>query len=437
VAVTVRGATGVAPPILVLLGAALVLTTAYETWAPIATMTALVLISVNALIVLTAHEPDRRVRLLLVAALFLKVLSGVLRYGVNALLYDGGGDSNAYWVFAARLSSSWSQGEWIGSGRRFPGTGFVDTLSAVVHSLNGPSFVGGFIVFSWIGFWGLYLCFRAFQIAVPSGDHFRYGLLVLLLPSLLFWPSAIGKDAWMIFSIGAFAYGFARYLAGSRVGLLVVAFAATAAGFVRPHVSLILLLSLTIALIVGRGRRGFMAGRAVALVVVSVGGYLALNQVQAFFGLSSGEALTTALEQTAAQTSQGGSEFDGASIRNPATLPWGVFTVLFRPLPYEAENLQGLAASLEGLVLLSLLSILLLSPRRPPWRRLLDPYLAFALSYTLLFAVAFSSFNNFGLLTRQRVQVFPFFLVFLALTASRSPHRLSPFPSTTGSNGHA
>ena len=44
-----------------------------------------------------------------------------------------------------------------------------------------------------------------------------------------------------------------------------------------------------------------------------------------------------------------------------------------------------------------------------------QPYVAFCLTYTLLFVVAFSSFANFGILTRQRVQVFPFVLVLLAL----------------------
>ena len=30
----------------------------------------------------------------------------------------------------------------------------------------------------------------------------RYALLVLFLPSLLFWPSSIGKEAWMTLALG-------------------------------------------------------------------------------------------------------------------------------------------------------------------------------------------------------------------------------------------
>jgi hypothetical protein len=48
-----------------------------------------------------------------------------------------------------------------------------------------------------------------------------------------------------------------------------------------------------------------------------------------------------------------------------------------------------------------------------------NPYILFAAVYTLLFAVAFASLSNFGNLSRQRVQVYPFLLVLLALPAIR------------------
>ena len=35
---------------------------------------------------------------------------------------------------------------------------------------------------------------------LPTGDHRRYALLVFFMPSLLFWPSSIGKESWMLFT---------------------------------------------------------------------------------------------------------------------------------------------------------------------------------------------------------------------------------------------
>jgi hypothetical protein len=42
-----------------------------------------------------------------------------------------------------------------------------------------------------------------------------------------------------------------------------------------------------------------------------------------------------------------------------------------------------------------------------------QPYVLYCLIFTMAFIVAFSSFNNFGILVRQRAQLFPFFLVLL------------------------
>ena len=90
-------------------------------------------------------------------------------------------------------------------------------------------------------------------------------------------------------------------------------------------------------------------------------------------------------------------------------------TVFFRPFPFEVSTAQGLMSAAEGalLVLLAILS----------WRRIRSiprlfrtrPYVAFCVGYVLVFVYAFSSFSNFGILARQRVQALPFLLVFLAL----------------------
>ena len=68
-----------------------------------------------------------------------------------------------------------------------------------------------------------------------------------------------------------------------------------------------------------------------------------------------------------------------------------------------------------------------------------QPYVLYCLVFTLAFIVAFSSFNNFGILVRQRAQLFPFFLVLLTplgLSAqseevTESPARRVPRPRPT------
>ena len=95
----------------------------------------------------------------------------------------------------------------VGRGRRAPASRASSPASCTRSSARRR--LGGFLVFAWIGFLGLLLFWRAFRIGVPDGDGRRYMILVLFLPSLLYWPSAIGKEAWMMLGLGLCAYGIA------------------------------------------------------------------------------------------------------------------------------------------------------------------------------------------------------------------------------------
>ena len=75
-----------------------------------------------------------------------------------------------------------------------PGTGAMRIISGVVSVFTGSNLTAKFLVFAWLGFLGCYLLYRAFETALPNADHHRYALLIFLWPSLLFWPSSVGKD---------------------------------------------------------------------------------------------------------------------------------------------------------------------------------------------------------------------------------------------------
>ena len=102
-------------------------------------------------------------------------------------------------------------------------------------------------------------------------------------------------------------------------------------------------------------------------------------------------------------------------VETPLDFPAATLTVLFRPLPIEADSTQALIASLEGAFLLILAVVrfrwivaALMSIRR-------RAYVAFAFVYVAMFIVAYSSIANFGILARQRVQVLPVMLVLLCI----------------------
>ena len=398
--------------------------TAYDTWAGIVVSVVLVLVSLPAVIWLAHREGHAKVARLLPWAFVLKLAASLARFVVAFGVYDGVADASTYHTAGEMLAPMYRKGDFSGDVGRFIGTGFIKTLTGLVYTVTGSTRLGGFVVFSWMGFWGLYLFYKAFCMACPEGDRWRYALLIFLLPSLLFWPSSIGKEAWMTLTLGLSAYGAARILARHRGGFAVTLLGLAGTVAVRPHVSVILMASLVAAYLfrrppVGASLLGPVAKLA-GVVVLGIALAVAVGQTKELFGVRDAfdaEAVSQVLERARDQTSNAGSAF--ATERNtdlrPSQFPAALVSVIFRPFPWEAKNPLALVASLEGTLLLVLFVAgrqRVVSAVRSVLR---TPYVVLCLCYSVLFVYGFSSFANFGVLTRQRVQLFPFLLVLLAL----------------------
>ena len=384
----------------------------------------LVLVSVPLLKRVADGAPELTLRLLLMA-LVAKLLSSLVRYAQLYVLYDGVADSARYDEGGRLIAVALRNGlEWEASGP-FPGTAFIEGLTGYVYVLLGSTLIGAFFFFSWLGFWGLLLFQRAVATALPDADVRRYAQLVLFLPSLLFWPSSIGKEAWMTLVLGLGAYGAARVFARRRGGVIVLALGLGGASLVRPHMAALLFGGLFVGYLARPSRPDSAFGpllKTVGTAVLVVVGVLLVAQAERFFGVedAGGNSLDAVLEQTNDQTSQGGSSFDAEPVSSPLQLPGAFVSVLFRPFLWEARNVQALVAALESTALLYLAWRSRSRLRSLPRLLKTRPYVAFAVSYSIGFVIAFSSFANFGILTRQRVQVFPFVLVLLALPVARA-----------------
>jgi hypothetical protein len=397
----------------------------YDVWGALVVAPAL---TAGSLILLTRarrREVDPWIGKLLVVAFVTKMLGAVVRYAVTFEVYAGRADAGGYHGSGRRLAAAFWNGTWdqvyAAEVPKMGGTEFMRLVTGVVYIFTGPTKLGGFLVFSCLGFWGLYGFYRAFRIGFPEGDHRRYAVLLFFLPSLLYWPSSIGKEAWMLFTLGIAAWGAALVLRYRSRGYVVLGLGLAGTAAVRPHITLLLFVALFIAYLWRRrswveshtGLLGRMAG--IGLMVL-VGG-LVLTQAADFFHLQDLDpaGVQQVLDRTQDQSSKGASQFSVSRPKSPGEYPDAVVTVLFRPYPWEAGNAQALVASVEG-TLLALLFVVSL-PRLARLPRLLvsTPYLLFAVAYILMFVFAFSSVGNFGIITRQRTQVFPFVLVLLAL----------------------
>lgn len=415
---------------------------AYDMWGALIVFPLLLTVSIPILERLT-RDDDPWFQKIVVWALVAKLVACFARYWMSFHLYGGTADASMYDERGRALAVLFRDGDFtVDIGRKVIGTGFIIILTGIVYAFVGQSILSGYLVYSWLGFWGLYLCWRAFTIAYPDGDRKRYSKLVFFLPSLLFWPSGIGKDTWMLFTLGLCAYGCALLLVRRRGAYLFLLLGMTGTTMVRPHVTVLVMCGLIVGyLLRSRPRQVSALGpvrAALGAVVLGAGAVVALKQVGTFFGTNdlSANSATEVVNRTQTLTAQGGSgqqTVEQSSAIAPEHLPQSLVTVLFRPFPFEVHNMQALLASLEGVLLMALVVTSLARLRHLPALLVRRPYLAFALVYVLVFAMAFANIKNFGILTRERVQVFPFVLVLLAVP---KPRRGEP-PGVSGKTGPA
>lgn len=397
--------------------------------------------AVNGLLLWNAAQRERDPWITRVLVLgFLAKMVGIFgRYLVAFVVYKGVADASSYNAYAAGQYRLWRQGQivWEWGGKQ--GTQYMEIITTAIYTVIGPSPLAGFFVYGSFAFWGAYLLYRAFRTALPGGDHHRYALLVFLLPSMLYWPSSIGKESWLLLWVGVMALGAAKFFTREPVaGLVLLALGSLGTAIVRPHITVMLIAALFVAQIVRPTvrRSTSVLTKAAGVFVMGVAAVILTTQSAQFLGIDdlSWQAVSEKSEWVGGQTAQGGSAFSPVPLESPLGLPGAIVTLLYRPFPWEADNIQMVAQSLEGVFLL-LLTIL-------SWNRLKtlprvlprSPYVVFALVYTLAFIIAFSGFANFGILARQRVLMLPLFLVLLALPPAkvalkRGRERAEPVPS--------
>ena len=407
-----------AVPLLLLLG-----TTTYNVWGGVLIAPLLVAVSAPALRRQAEREDDPRLFAILVGALSLKLAGAVARYFVAYSVYGGVADASGYDEWGRRLATTFWRGDLHTGLPSLSSTNFIRFFTGIVYSTIGPTKLGGFLVFSWLGFWGLFLFYRAFSIAAPEGRNRAYAALVFFLPSLVFWPSSIGKEAWMMFSLGIAALGVAKLLAGRMLGgLIPLGLGLWFAAIVRPHVAGMVAVALVAGYLLKRPHPGLRQlapiGKTVVLAaLVVIAGILVVQTDQFLHGFGRGPnpGVSDILQGVTERTQQGGSSFAPSVLESPLRTPVAAVTVVFRPLLVDATNVQSLIAATEGTILLlfSLVRIRWILAALFSIRR--QPYVGFAIAYAGVFIVGFSAIANFGLLARERVQLLPLYLVLLCI----------------------
>lgn len=373
------------------------------------------------------------------AAFAAKMLGALVRYYFTYIAYVSAGDAEEYNNWGRYLAPYYRSFNFNPPQKTgpIPGTGFLEKGTGYLYSVVGTSKLGAFAIFAWLGFIGLLLCWRAFCRAVPTGNKRAYGLLVLFLPSLLYWTSALGKDAWAVMGLGMSSFGVALFMTRKPIqALLFLAAGLTAIVMIRPHVALTVFAGMVLAALLFKPGKVSPLNpivRAITFGLLFVTMLILIQQTQSFLGVDTlnQETVNTTLSNAEGRTNEAGSTFTPVTVNSPIDFPYAFLTVIFRPWPFESGNGQSLATAAEGVFLLWYIfrhrRRLLSLPRA--LRR--ESYTAYCLGIVITFVYGFSAFSNFGILARERSQVMPFFLALLCLSEKKKKKERVEIPSAT------
>jgi hypothetical protein len=370
--------------------------------------------------------------------LAVKLGGALVRYWVGFEAYEGGIDAGEY----SRVAADLTDRIWDGSLSvatllpREVGTQVVERFTAAVYMVTGTSTLAGFLTFSLLAYLGLALMVKAALVAVPDLQARKYAWICVLLPSLVYWPSSIGKEALVLLGLGIATFGAAQvYAQGVRIGWVLVTVAGIGAtGVVRPHMAGIWAAAVLAGVVVlflrpaGGTVRGREVRRGTSFTLLVLGGVgLAFLAAATVSYLKPGNeesqetsAITLILEETQRRTAQAESAFDPPSVSNPVNWPFAAVRTITRPLPGEVTGVAQWLSALEMVAVLGLLALSWRSVASLPRLVMTNAYVTFAVVAVFLTGLAYSSFANLGVLTRQKSLVLPLVLLLACLPEWRS-----------------
>lgn len=312
--------------------------------------------------------------------------------------------------------------------------GLENTIRAMllIGHVTGPYYHAMKVLCAFFGFMGSWWFYRGLIVAVGREYPAAFYLLVCF-PSIIFWSSILGKDPLQFFFLGLYAYGTTIWFVQGRLHAFIpIGIGMLGSYVLRPWTVLLGLGVLGIATLVGRCRRWQrMCLWAVVLLAGTMGGAINPESLESLLHMESDKAVLFSLDpsivfelleerargvamDTQATIGGPGSGVDLTDPYQDISLAAGFFAGLYRPLPFDARNPFVLLAAMENTILLILSLRALIYIRLAYFR---DPLFIWTGLYTCGWAMTygFIVMANFGSGARYKLQMVPFFIMFLML----------------------
>lgn len=288
-------------------------------------------------------------------------------------------------------------------------TAVVFLTKILVHGL-GFGIITCFLFFNILGSIGLLAFDGALKQATQhkSTSIKRLATLIVFLPSVSFWSSAIGKDAISFLATGLALWAALQF--NKRVLLIVSAVFLML--IVRPHMAGMMIIALAMSVMFDKTSSPL---KRISLGVIAIIGTAAMVPFALnYAGVSdpnSSEGLMDYVENRQSYNMEGGGGVDIANM----SLPMQLFTYMFRPIIFEARSITALAAAFDNLILLYLFIVAFYSLIRKKSQKFTENRKFMWVYVMLAWIVLAMTSANLGIAIRQKWMFAPI-LIFLLIS---------------------
>ncbi|MFA0961293.1 hypothetical protein AB9P05_05780 [Roseivirga sp. BDSF3-8] len=399
---------------------------------------------------------DRRTKSFFIPALTVKII-GAIAVGLIYQFYYDGGDTFTYFTHgSAHIYEAWlddplkafqlitANGEYSPSIYlyaskiwlyRDQASYFVIRVAGILdiitfHTYSSTAVL--FAVFAFSGSWAMYLTFYR----IYPGLYRIMGWAIFFVPSVILWGSGLLKDTLTFGAVGWLTYAFYQFVILKRPGVVAIT-AGIASIFLLYQVKIYILLSILPSLLLWWSvmtskniRSPFIRASLTPVLVVLtvVGSYFALARIGESNRRYNLDQIAKTAEATArwlnyVSTVEEGSgynlgDFDFTPMGMLRKSPQAVAVTLYRPFPWESNNILMLFSSIESFftMILSLYILFKVGIMRTFRRIFTNPEVFFGLAFSIIFAFAIGiSTYNFGSLVRYKIPLLPFYFIALAI----------------------
>ncbi|MEA3015318.1 MAG: hypothetical protein QOI38_40 [Sphingomonadales bacterium] len=298
-------------------------------------------------------------------------------------------------------------GHWYGQGLKLSTT-FVIYLVQWMRAWIGGSYLDYFLLFQLFGLFGIAILMRTFhEIYEELGQpQPLWTYLLLFMPGLHFWTSGIGKDGALFFaaclSIWAATRITQRYIAFAIAIAIMILF--------RPHIALLAMVAVAASIFFDRRTKGgvkFLLFVAAALTT----GFVAATVSSTFnLDVTNADSVSEFLS-VRSEASQRSTEGMNTGVLD-ASFPVRLFSLLFRPIFFDASGLPALIASAENALFLFIVGTLLFHTPKVIRIARAVTYVRYAFAFAALVALLLTiMYYNVGLGLRQKTMFVPAVLV--------------------------